>query len=38
MDKQFQIQDFPEEGAPTLNVEVPSYYFDQFPQNCMKMK
>ena len=34
---QWRIQDFPQEGAPTIKVGVPTYYFSQFfPQKLHK--
>ena len=34
---QWQIQDFPEVGAP-IPQGLPTYAFDKFPKNCMKLK
>ena len=38
MSRQWRIQDFPEEGAPTAKVGVPAIILANFSKNCMKMK
>ena len=36
--QQWQIQDFSEREVQTAKAQMNTYYFDQFSQNCMKMK